>query len=124
MKSKNVLLTSGRRAKVSDVGTAALHSATYLSTDTNRFAGTLAWAAPELLMGHKVSSKADVYSLGVVLWYAGGRGQAPRAAWLGGCLAGGGCALGPSERWWSAGCAGGQPCRPGASSRHAAAGSW
>lgn len=31
LKSKNVLLTANRRAKVADVGAAALHSATYLS---------------------------------------------------------------------------------------------
>ena len=88
LKSKNVLLTRDGRAKVSDVGTAALHSATYLATDASRFAGTLAWAAPELLIGHRISAKADMYSFGVVLWCA--REEAGQAAWHAAGLAGGG----------------------------------
>lgn len=32
--------------------------------------GTLAWSAPELLLGHRCTAKADVYSFGVVLWCA------------------------------------------------------
>ncbi|PRW50855.1 serine threonine- kinase isoform A [Chlorella sorokiniana] len=68
LKSKNVLLTRDWRAKVADVGTAALHSATLLSAGSSMFGGTLAWAAPELLLAAPCTNKIDVYSLGVVLW--------------------------------------------------------
>lgn len=30
--------------------------------------GTLAWAAPELLINTRISSAVDIYSLGVILW--------------------------------------------------------
>ena len=130
LKSKNVLLSKDGRAKISDVGTAALHSATYLSgaapaperipgrpcgaspsrpaagrcgcvpalwmaaacsaahattlcscptapsspprtrclpaVGSSKFGGTLAWAAPELLLGAPISHQSDIYSMGVV----------------------------------------------------------
>lgn len=75
LKSKNVLLTGtggiglpAVRAKVADVGAADLHSATYLSAGSGDCGGTLAWAAPELLLGQPCTHKIDIYSLGVVLW--------------------------------------------------------
>jgi serine/threonine protein kinase len=68
LKSKNVLMTKDGRAKISDVGTAALHSATFLSAGSSNFGGTLAWSAPELLLGSHISHRSDVYSMGVVLW--------------------------------------------------------
>ncbi|KAI7835916.1 hypothetical protein COHA_010196 [Chlorella ohadii] len=67
-RSKNVLMTKEGRAKISDVGTAALHSATLLSAGSSNFGGTLAWSAPELLLGSHISHRSDVYSMGVVLW--------------------------------------------------------
>ena len=30
--------------------------------------GTIAWAAPEVLLGGRVDSGADIYSFGVLLW--------------------------------------------------------
>lgn len=30
--------------------------------------GTLAWAAPELLINTRISSAVDIYSVGVILW--------------------------------------------------------
>jgi len=69
LKSKNVLLTADwATAKIADVGAAAAHSKGYLTTSAGHVLGTLAWAAPELLLGDKVTPKADVYSCGVVLW--------------------------------------------------------
>ena len=34
------------------------------------FVGTLAYAAPEILLGEQCSLKSDIYSFGVVLWEA------------------------------------------------------
>ncbi len=67
LKSKNVLLTAGAAAaKVADVGVASMHVDGYLSAGD--MVGTLAYAAPELLMGARCTDAVDVYSLGVLLW--------------------------------------------------------
>ncbi|KAL4437815.1 hypothetical protein ABPG77_005727 [Micractinium sp. CCAP 211/92] len=64
IKSANVLLTRDGAAKVGDVGMAKIMAGDYVSG----VVGTLAWSAPELLMGQRCTEKADVYSMGVVLW--------------------------------------------------------
>ncbi|KAL4419698.1 hypothetical protein ABPG75_006796 [Micractinium tetrahymenae] len=64
IKSANVLLTRDGTAKVGDVGMAKIMAGDYVSG----VVGTLAWSAPELLMGQRCTEKADVYSMGVVLW--------------------------------------------------------
>lgn len=66
LKSKNVLLTRDGVAKIGDVGMAKIMSDGYLTRDGAL--GTMAWAAPELLLGEKCSEKVDVYSLGICLW--------------------------------------------------------
>jgi len=68
LKSKNVLLTDNFTAKVADVGIAGVHSQGYLTAGAGQVLGTLAWSAPELLLGGRCSEKVDIYSLGVVLW--------------------------------------------------------
>jgi hypothetical protein len=68
LKSKNVLLTENFTAKVADVGIAAVHAHGYLTASAGQVFGTLAWSAPELLMGERISDKVDIYSLGVILW--------------------------------------------------------
>jgi len=69
LKSKNVLLTADwATAKIADVGAAAIHSKGYLTASAGQVLGTLAWAAPELLLGQKITPKADIFSCGVVLW--------------------------------------------------------
>ncbi|GAB4822983.1 hypothetical protein N2152v2_010029 [Parachlorella kessleri] len=94
---QNVLLGRDGRAKVSDVGLAKLlgeeeqqqqvekqqvapqrseqpvqqqgqQQGSRSQTTGNGFVGTFTWAAPEVLLGEGGSEKADVYSLGVVLW--------------------------------------------------------
>jgi hypothetical protein len=72
LKSKNVLLTSfgsgnnNFTAKLGDVGVAANLTHSYLS-NSMKVVGTLAWSAPELLLGRRCDEKVDVYSLGVIL---------------------------------------------------------
>ncbi|DBA87503.1 TPA: protein kinase activity protein [Trebouxia sp. C0004] len=69
LKAKNVLLTQNAgTAKIADVGLARIMQHTMSNTATGDPAGTFAYAAPEMLMGEKWDDKADVYSLGVLLW--------------------------------------------------------
>jgi len=69
LKSKNVLLTSRLDAKIGDVGIAAVQTqAGYLTASAGQVVGTLAWSAPELLLGKRCSEKVDIYSFGIVLW--------------------------------------------------------
>jgi hypothetical protein len=69
LKSKNVLLTSRLDAKIGDVGIAAVQTqAGYLTASAGQVVGTLAWSAPELLLGKRCTEKVDIYSLGIVLW--------------------------------------------------------
>ena len=66
LKSSNVLIAADGTAKISDVGLAALISRSYLSQMAP--AGTWAWVAPEVILGGRVTHKADIFSFGVVLW--------------------------------------------------------
>ena len=69
LKSKNVLLTSSLEAKIGDVGIAAVQTqAGYLTASAGQVVGTLAWSAPELLLGKRCTEKVDIYSFGIVLW--------------------------------------------------------
>ncbi|KAK9789195.1 hypothetical protein WJX73_002262 [Symbiochloris irregularis] len=66
LKSPNILLGRDYTAKIADVGIARVLTDSQVSTVTST--GTFAWAAPELLLGNKVTELADIYSFGVVLW--------------------------------------------------------
>ncbi|KAL0039348.1 hypothetical protein WJX79_004186 [Trebouxia sp. C0005] len=70
IKTKNVLLNKGCSiAKLADCGVSRLlDSHAFSSTGTSTFRGTLAYAAPELLLGSKCTDKVDMYSFGVLLW--------------------------------------------------------
>ncbi|CAL8471556.1 g11098 [Coccomyxa elongata] len=64
--SRNILLNGDYTgAKVGDLGLAKMLQSTI--TDMN-VGGTLAFAAPELLLNMRCNEKADIFSLGVVLW--------------------------------------------------------
>ncbi|PRW39362.1 serine threonine- kinase [Chlorella sorokiniana] len=66
VKSPNVLLARDGTAKISDVGMAKIMAQEFSGITGN--VGTLAWAAPEMLLGARCTEKADIYAYGVVLW--------------------------------------------------------
>lgn len=66
VKPSNVLVTEGGRLVLLDFGVAARPS----EARDEEFAGTVAYAAPEQLLGSRPDQRADVYSLGVVLYEA------------------------------------------------------
>ncbi|MBS0350626.1 MAG: protein kinase [Proteobacteria bacterium] len=68
LKSLNVLLDSGGRAKLADFGLSTLKTSS-ASTTAGGFKGTILWSAPELFKrGAKATVFSDIYSLGMVLW--------------------------------------------------------
>ena len=66
LKSANILLSKAGTAKLADIGMARVLNKSHLSIISGL--GTFAWSAPEVLAGRRCTEKADIYSLGVVLW--------------------------------------------------------
>lgn len=68
LKPANVMVTIDGICKLTDFG-CCQYTDKDPSTPTRTYlTGTFAYRAPELLKGKSVSSKADVYSLGICLW--------------------------------------------------------
>jgi len=79
LKPANVMVSASGRAKVLDFGVARrapeqapapedpTHTAAFGDADTG-FSGTIGYAAPEQLTGRDVDARADVFSLGVMLY--------------------------------------------------------
>ena len=69
LKPSNILLTADGRPKLSDFGFVKSENAidTQL-TQAGRLVGTVAFMAPEQIMGEPVDSRVDLYSLGAVLY--------------------------------------------------------
>jgi serine/threonine-protein kinase len=65
IKPANVLLDSGGRVKLTDLGIASAAQATGITTE-GTLLGTPAYMAPELFEGRPSTSAADVYSLGAL----------------------------------------------------------
>lgn len=66
LKSGNCLLSRDGTAKLCDVGLARiLKSSHYTRVGME---ATWSWAAPEVILGQQCTTKADVFSFGVVLW--------------------------------------------------------
>ena len=69
VKPQNVLLDPDGRARLTDFGSAKLDGQLGV-TGSGTLAGTLAYTAPEVLAGRRGDARADVYALGLTLYYA------------------------------------------------------
>ncbi|KAL3660822.1 hypothetical protein V7S43_014224 [Phytophthora oleae] len=63
LKTKNILLTSDLEAKLSDFGVARKYTFTSMTAEV----GTSLWMAPEVMLGDRYDTSADIFSFGVVL---------------------------------------------------------
>lgn len=68
IKAANVLLTSGGLIKLGDFGFSRQYDDTVSGVVANTFCGTPYYLAPELWNNQRYSKKADVWSLGVLLY--------------------------------------------------------
>lgn len=79
VKPQNILLAPDGRARLTDFGSARLAGQVTL-TQTGGLVGTLEYAAPEVLAGSRADARAEVYSLGITLYYALTGALPPRGA--------------------------------------------
>jgi len=66
VKPSNIMLTKGNAVKVTDFGIARITTST--KTQTTMIMGTPSYMSPEQVIGDKVDGRADIFSLGVVLF--------------------------------------------------------
>ncbi|MGH7629755.1 MAG: serine/threonine-protein kinase, partial [Gemmatimonadales bacterium] len=78
VKPQNILLDRDGRARLTDFGAARLEGQATM-TQTGALVGTLAYLAPEVMAGGRADARADVYALGMTLYFAL-TGQLPRRA--------------------------------------------
>ena len=74
LKPDNILVTEDGTFKVCDFGVARLLEKT---TSGNSVRGTFAYMAPEVYYGRKYGRRADIYSLGMILYVLMNRGRDP-----------------------------------------------
>jgi len=68
IKPSNVILTAGGDVKIVDFGLAKLAGNLECLTQTDALLGTVAYLPPELLQGHEVDHRGDLWSSGVVFY--------------------------------------------------------
>lgn len=69
LKSLNLLVDANWSVKVSDFGTSRFTSGENADLSTlGKLRGTYAYCAPEVYFGKNFTTKADIFSLGVILW--------------------------------------------------------
>eukprot|EP00011_Vannellida_sp_DIVA3-517-6-12_P004910 CAMPEP_0114614994 /NCGR_PEP_ID=MMETSP0168-20121206/5938_1 /TAXON_ID=95228 ORGANISM="Vannella sp., Strain DIVA3 517/6/12" /NCGR_SAMPLE_ID=MMETSP0168 /ASSEMBLY_ACC=CAM_ASM_000044 /LENGTH=825 /DNA_ID=CAMNT_0001826055 /DNA_START=387 /DNA_END=2864 /DNA_ORIENTATION=+ len=69
LKSLNLLVDANWAVKVSDFGTSRFTSGENADLSTlGKLRGTYAYCAPEVYFGKSFTTKADIFSLGVILW--------------------------------------------------------
>ncbi len=66
LKPGNIFIQNGKNIKISDFGVARLDQSDI--TLSGQLVGTLRYMAPEMLQGHKVDHRADLYSTGIILY--------------------------------------------------------
>lgn len=76
IKPGNLMLTRDGRVKITDFGIARVQGSTLTHTHAGTILGTPLYSAPEQLAGHPVDCRADLYSVGCVL-YEAVTGRAP-----------------------------------------------
>ncbi|MBI2931145.1 MAG: protein kinase [Planctomycetes bacterium] len=69
LKPANILIDSAGEPKVTDFGLAHLEQETTALTRTGTVLGTAHYMAPEQIRGEKVDQTADIWSLGVMLYF-------------------------------------------------------
>ncbi len=69
VKPPNLLLEPDGRARLTDFGSAKLDGQLGV-TGTGALAGTLAYTSPEILAGRRGDARADIYALGLTLYFA------------------------------------------------------
>jgi serine/threonine protein kinase len=66
IKPANILITSDQRVKITDFGIARIDTSNL--TQEGQLLGTPNYMAPEQILGRDIDSRADIFSLGVVLY--------------------------------------------------------
>ena len=69
VKPQNILLDPSGRARLTDFGSAKLDGQMTV-TQTGGLVGTIPYSAPEVLSGHRGDVRADIYALGMTMFYA------------------------------------------------------
>lgn len=81
VKPSNVLLDSDDRVRLADFGSARAEGLETM-TATGGVVGTAAYLPPEVLAGQRPDARADIYALGLTLYYAL-TGRSPTGGWPG-----------------------------------------
>ena len=66
LKPENILIANRNTAKLTDFGIAHICGATITHTGTHL--GTIPYMSPEQILGHEIDQRADIYSIGVMLY--------------------------------------------------------